>query len=248
MGIPGNKSLKAVQTGGPSGGFIPASLIDLPVDYESLTQTGSIMGSGGMVVIDEDICMVEMTKFFLTFTQAESCGKCIPCRWGTKQMLDILEDITSGKGRPGDIELLEELAESVKDNSLCGLGQTAPNPVLTSIRYFRDEYEAHINEKRCPALACIELTSYHILPDKCQGCGICLRECPTDAISGGKRMVHVIDQSRCIKCGTCLDVCPPRFGAVVKVSGEEVTVPGEPVPVAAIKASAVASSGSSSNE
>ena len=247
-GIPGNKSLKAVQTGGPSGGFIPASLIDLPVDYESLTQTGSIMGSGGMVVIDEDICMVEMTRFFLTFTQAESCGKCIPCRWGTKQMLDILEDIISGEGRPGDIELLEELAESVKDNSLCGLGQTAPNPVLTSIRYFRDEYEAHINEKRCPALACIELTSYHILPDKCQGCGICLRECPTDAISGGKRMVHVIDQSRCIKCGTCLDVCPPRFGAVVKVSGEEVTVPGEPVPVAAIKASAVASSGSSSNE
>ena len=247
-GIPGNKSLKAVQTGGPSGGFIPASLIDLPVDYESLAAAGSIMGSGGMVVLDEDTCMVEMTRFFLTFTQAESCGKCIPCRWGTKQMLDILEDITNGKGRPGDIELLEELAESVKDNSLCGLGQTAPNPVLTSIRYFRDEYEAHINEKRCPALACTELTSYHILPDKCQGCGICLRECPTDAISGGKRMVHVIDQSRCIKCGTCLDVCPPRFGAVVKVSGEEVTVPGEPVPVAAIKASAVASSRSSSNE
>jgi len=244
-GIPGNKSLKAVQTGGPSGGFIPASLIDLPVDYESLTQTGSIMGSGGMVVIDEDTCMVEMTRFFLTFTQAESCGKCIPCRWGTKQMLDILEDITNGKGRPGDIELLQELAESVKDNSLCGLGQTAPNPVLTSTRYFRDEYEAHINEKRCPALACTELISYYILPDKCQGCGICLRECLSEAISGGKRMVHIIDQSRCIKCGTCLDVCPTRFSAVVKVSGEEVIVPGEPVPVAAMKASAVASSRSS---
>ena len=241
-GIPGDKRLKAVQTGGPSGGFIPASLIDLPVDYESLTQTGSIMGSGGMVVIDEDTCMVEMTRFFLTFTQAESCGKCIPCRWGTKQMLDILEDIINGKGRPGDIELLEELAESIKDNSLCGLGQTAPNPVLTSIRYFRDEYEAHINERRCPALACTELISYYILPDKCQGCGICLRECPSEAISGGKRMVHIIDQSKCIKCGTCLDVCPPRFGAVVKVSGEEVLVPGEPVPVTATKASAVASS------
>ena len=150
--------------------------------------------------------------------------------------------------RPGDIELLKELAESVKDNSLCGLGQTAPNPVLTSIRYFRDEYEAHINEKRCPALACTELTSYYILPDKCQGCGICLRECPSEAISGGKRMVHIIDQSRCIKCGTCLDVCPPRFGAVVKVSGEEVTVPSEPVPVAATKASAVVFGRSSSNE
>jgi len=244
-GIPGGKSLKAVQTGGPSGGFIPADLIDLPVDYESLTQAGSIMGSGGMVVIDEDTCMVDMTRFFLTFTQAESCGKCIPCRWGTKQMLDILDDITNGKGRPGDIELLQELAESVKDGSLCGLGQTAPNPVITTIRYFRHEYEAHINERRCPALACTELISFYIDPDKCQGCGICLRACPTDAISGGKRMVHIIDQSKCIRCGTCLEVCPTRFSALLKVSGEEVPVPSEPVAVTGVKSTAVAISGSS---
>ena len=246
-GIPENKRLKAVQTGGPSGGFIPASLIDLPVDYESLAEAGSIMGSGGMVVMDEDTCIVDMTRFFLTFTQLESCGKCIPCRWGTKQMLDILEDITNGRGKPWDIELLQELAESVKDNSLCGLGQTAPNPVLTSIRYFRDEYEAHINEKRCPALNCTELISYYILPDKCQGCGICLKNCSSEAISGGKRMVHIIDQSKCIKCGVCRDVCPTKFGAVVKVSGEEVAVPSEPVPVTAPKRNKEASSESSAN-
>jgi len=230
-GIPEGKHLKAVQTGGPSGGFIPESLIDLPVDYESLAQAGSIMGSGGMVVIDDDTCMVDITKFFLNFTQAESCGKCIPCRWGTKQMLDILEDITSGRGRPGDIELLQELAESVKDGSLCGLGQTAPNPVLTSIRYFRDEYKAHIEEKRCPALACKALTSYYIAPEKCQGCMICLRSCPAGAIKGGKRVVHVIDQDKCTKCGTCLNVCPPRFSAVVKTSGEMPAISAEPVPV-----------------
>jgi NADH-quinone oxidoreductase subunit F len=232
-GIPEGKRLKAVQTGGPSGGFIPESLIDLPVDYESLAQAGSIMGSGGMVVIDEDTCMVDMTRFFLTFTQSESCGKCIPCRWGTKQMLDILEDITNGRGQVGDIELLQELAESVKDNSLCGLGQTAPNPVLTSIRYFRDEYEEHISEKRCPALACQALISYYILPDKCEGCMICARNCPVQAIEGGKRMVHVIDQDKCTKCGTCFDVCPPKFGAVAKLSGKPVDVLDEPVPVAA---------------
>ncbi len=232
-GIPGGKRLKAVQTGGPSGGFIPANLIDLPVDYESLTAAGSIMGSGGMVVIDEDTCMVDMTRFFLSFTQAESCGKCIPCRWGTKQMLDILEDIASGRGRPDDIELLQELAESVKDGSLCGLGQTAPNPVLTSIRYFRDEYEEHIAKKRCPSLYCQALISYYILPDKCEGCMICARNCPVQAIEGGKRMVHIIDQDKCLKCGTCLDVCPSKFNAVVKVSGEPVVVPEKPVPVAA---------------
>jgi len=230
-GVPEGKRLKAIQTGGPSGGFIPESLGDLPVDYESLAQAGSIMGSGGMVVMDEDTCMVDMTRFFLTFTQAESCGKCIPCRWGTKQMLDILEDIANGKGRPGDIELLQELAESVKDNSLCGLGQTAPNPVLTSIRYFRDEYEEHIVKKRCPALHCQALISYYILPDKCEGCMICARNCPVQAIEGGKRMVHVIDQDKCIKCGTCLDVCPSKFNAVAKVSGEPVAVPEKPVPV-----------------
>jgi NADH-quinone oxidoreductase subunit F len=231
-GIPEGKRLKAVQTGGPSGGFIPEKLIDLPVDYESLAQAGSIMGSGGMIVIDEDTCMADITKFFLTFTQSESCGKCIPCRWGTKQMLDILEDITNGRGRPGDIELLQELAESVKDGSLCGLGQTAPNPVLTSIRYFRDEYEEHIVGKRCAALHCKALISYYILPDKCEGCMICARNCPVQAIEGGKRMVHVIDQDKCTRCGTCLSVCPPKFNAVAKVSGQAVDVPEKPVPVA----------------
>jgi len=230
-GIPEGKRLKAVQTGGPSGGFIPERLIDLPVDYESLAQAGSIMGSGGMIVIDEDTCMVDITKFFLTFTQSESCGKCIPCRWGTKQMLDILEDIANGRGRPGDIELLQELAESVKDGSLCGLGQTAPNPVLTGIRYFRDEYEEHIVEKRCAALHCKALISYYILPDKCEGCMICARNCPVQAIEGGKRMVHVIDQDKCTKCGICLSLCPPKFNAIAKVSGEPVGVPEKPVPV-----------------
>jgi NADH:ubiquinone oxidoreductase subunit F (NADH-binding)/Pyruvate/2-oxoacid:ferredoxin oxidoreductase delta subunit len=234
-GIPGNKQFKAVQTGGPSGGCLPASHLDLPVDYESLAEAGSIMGSGGMVVMDEDTCMVDVARYFLSFTQAESCGKCVLCRAGTKHMLDILENICSGKGRPEDIDLLLELAEQVKAGSLCALGGTAPNPVLTTIRYFRDEYEAHVNEKRCPALACNELISFYILPDKCQGCGICLRDCPVEAISGGKRMVHVIDQSKCIKCGTCLDVCPTRFDAVTKVSAEEVTVPSEPVPVTASK-------------
>ncbi|HUW45062.1 MAG TPA: NADH-quinone oxidoreductase subunit NuoF [Dehalococcoidia bacterium] len=230
-GIPEGKRLKAVQTGGPSGGFIPERLLDLPVDYESLAQAGSIMGSGGMIVIDEDTCMVDITKFFLTFTQSESCGKCIPCRWGTKQMMDILEDIANGRGRPDDIELLQELAESVKDGSLCGLGQTAPNPVLTSIRYFRDEYEEHIVEKRCAALHCKALISYYILPDKCEGCIICARNCPVQAIEGGKRMVHVIDQDKCTKCGTCLSLCPPKFNAIAKVSGEPVDVPEKPVPV-----------------
>lgn len=232
-GIREGKKLKAIQTGGPSGGFIPARLLDLPVDYDSLAQAGSIMGSGGMVVVDEDTCMVDTAKFFLSFTQAESCGKCIPCRWGTKQMLDILEDITRGEGRSGDIELLEELAQSVKSGALCGLGQTAPNPVLTSIQYFRDEYEQHIFEKRCVALHCGDLVSLYILPDKCAGCMICARNCPVNAIQGGKRMVHVIDQSKCIKCGACLDVCPSKFGAVVKVSGESIEVPTEPVPVGA---------------
>jgi NADH-quinone oxidoreductase subunit F len=232
-GIPEGKRLKAVQTGGPSGGFIPANLLDLPVDYESLGQAGAIMGSGGMVVTDEDTCMVDITKFFLTFTQSESCGKCIPCRWGTKQMLDILDDITNGRGRPGDVELLQELAESVKDDSLCGLGQTAPNPVLTSIRYFRDEYEEHIVEKRCAALYCSALVSYYILPDKCEGCMICARNCPVQAIEGGKRMVHVIDQEKCIKCGTCLDVCPSKFSAVVKATGKLLDIPDKPIPVAA---------------
>ncbi len=230
-GIPGGKNFKAVQTGGPSGGCLPASFLDSPVDYESLANAGSIVGSGGMVVMDEDTCMVDVARYFLTFTQLESCGKCIQCRWGTKQMLDILEDIVSGNGRDGDIDLLLELGEAVKNGSLCALGGTAPNPVLTTIRYFRDEYEAHISEKRCPSLFCKALVSYYIDAEKCEGCGICARACPAEAINGGKRMVHVIDQGKCIKCGSCLDVCPTKFSAVAKVSGEAVAAPTEPVPV-----------------
>jgi len=234
-GIPDGKRFKAVQTGGPSGGCLPISYLNLPVDYESLAEAGSIMGSGGMVVMDDDTCMVDVARYFLSFTQSESCGKCVPCRLGTKQMLDILNNICNGKGKLEDIDLLLELSEAVKAGSLCGLGQTAPNPVLTTIRYFRDEYEAHINEKRCPSLACTQLITYYILADKCQGCGICLRNCPTEAITGGKQLVHIIDQSKCSKCGTCLDVCPSRFDAVTKVSGEEISVPSEPIPVTVAK-------------
>jgi len=230
-GIPGGKKFKAVQTGGPSGGCLPESYLDQPVDYESLSAAGSMMGSGGMVVMDEETCMVDVARYFLSFTQAESCGKCVPCRVGTKQMLDILERICRGEGKPEDIPLLQQLGEQIKAGSLCGLGQTAPNPVLTTLRYFRDEYEAHINEKRCPALSCTKLISFYILPDKCQGCGICARNCPSECIVGDKRMVHVIDQDKCVRCGTCLEVCPERFGAVVKVSAEKVDVPDEPIPV-----------------
>ncbi|MFA5307937.1 MAG: NADH-quinone oxidoreductase subunit NuoF [Dehalococcoidales bacterium] len=230
-GIPGDKKFKAVQTGGPSGGCLPESYLDKSVDYESLTAAGSMMGSGGMVVMDEETCMVDVARYFLSFTQAESCGKCVPCRVGTKQMLDILERICRGEGVPEDLALLEKLGNDIKAGSLCALGQTAPNPVLTTMKYFRDEYKAHIEEKRCPAGACTKLISFYILPDKCQGCGICARECPTEAIAGGKRMVHVIDQDKCVKCGTCLDACPAKFKAIVKVSGEKVDVPDKPIPV-----------------
>ena len=239
-GIPDDKAFRAIQTGGPSGGCLPESLLDLPVEYESLAEAGAIMGSGGMVVMDEETCMVDVARYFLSFTQAESCGKCVPCRVGTKLMLDILEDITGGKGTPQSIDLLMELSEAIKSGSLCALGQTAPNPVLTTLRYFRDEYEAHIDEKRCLALSCTDLITFYILPDKCEGCGICLRQCPSEAIVGSKRMVHVIDQSKCIKCSTCLDVCPTKFSAVVKVSGEELEVPTEPIPVASSKVAAEA--------
>ncbi|MFH1141491.1 MAG: NADH-quinone oxidoreductase subunit NuoF [Chloroflexota bacterium] len=223
-GTSSGKALKAVQTGGPSGGCLPASLLDLPVDYESLAQAGAIMGSGGMIVADEDTCMVDLARYFLSFTQTESCGKCVPCRLGTRQMLLILEDITAGRGTSESLDLLAELAEAVKAGSLCGLGQTTPNPVLTTLRYFREEYEAHIHERRCPALVCKDLISYYILPEKCRACLICLRNCPVEAISGGKWQLHVVDQEKCTKCGTCLDVCPQRFSAVVKLSGQAVPV------------------------
>jgi len=237
-GIPGGKEFKAVQTGGPSGGCLPATLLDLPVEYESLAEAGAIMGSGGMVVMDSDTCMVDIARYFLSFTQSESCGKCVPCRVGTKHMLDILEKITRGEGTPEDVDLLLNLGKSIKVGALCGLGQTAPNPVLTTYRYFADEYEAHTRDKICPALACTDLITFYILADKCQGCGICLRSCPAEAITGAKRLVHVIDQSKCIKCGTCLEVCPTKFSAVVKVSGEEIAVPSEPVPVTAARPTA----------
>ena len=230
-GILEGKSFKGVQTGGPSGGCLPSDVLDTPIDYESLTSAGSIMGSGGMIVMDEDTCVVDVARYFLDFVQKESCGKCVPGRVGTMEMLSIVEQITRGEGKPEDIDQLQRLATTVKSCSLCGLGQTAPNPVLTTIRYFRDEYEAHIIDKRCPALACKDLLSYYILPDRCQGCMICLRNCPADAIKGGKKMIHVIDQSKCIKCGTCLELCPTRFNAVVKVSGEKLTVPEAPIPL-----------------
>ncbi len=206
-GIIDNKEFKAVQTGGPSGGCIPASLLDTPVDYESLAKVGSIVGSGGMVVLDETDCMVNIAKFFLEFTQAESCGKCVPCRIGTKRLLEILTRITKGEGREGDIELLERLSGSVRSASLCGLGQTAPNPVLSTLKYFREEYETHIRDKKCPAKVCRDLLIYSIIEAKCKGCGACLRACPTGAVTGEKKKPHVIDPDKCIKCGACFDAC-----------------------------------------
>jgi NADH:ubiquinone oxidoreductase subunit F (NADH-binding)/(2Fe-2S) ferredoxin len=223
-GIADGKPFKAVQTGGPSGGCIPESLLDIPVDFDSLAAVGSIMGSGGMVVMDEDTCMVDVARYFLDFCQRESCGQCSLCRLGVLQMLNIVEAITEGEGKPEDIDLLVELGESIKKGSICGLGQSAPNPALTTIRYFRNEYEAHINEKKCPARVCRNLISYNILPDKCMACGICLRECPVGAITGAKKQVHVIDQDKCIRCGMCMSVCPQRFSAIECVSGKVMEV------------------------
>jgi NADH:ubiquinone oxidoreductase subunit F (NADH-binding)/NAD-dependent dihydropyrimidine dehydrogenase PreA subunit len=215
-GIKNGKKFKAVQTGGPSGGFIPASLLDLPVDYEELTKVGSMMGSGGMIVTDEDNCMVDMAKYFLAFTQTESCGKCVPCREGTKRMLDILERITSGEGTETDLELLGELSTMIAESSLCALGGSAPNPVLTTLKYFPEEYRAHVRDKKCPAHVCKKLITYSIDPVICldhgHGCDVCRKNCPDGAISGETKSVHAIDSTRCGRCGICYDAC--KFEAI----------------------------------
>lgn len=213
-GIPDGKKFKAVQTGGPSGGCIPKKLLDLPIDYEKLTEAGSMMGSGGMIVMDEETCMVDVAKYFLKFLQEESCGKCVPCREGVLRMGEILENITNGEGKPEDIELLEELASVIKDTALCALGGTSPNPVLSTIKYFRDEYKSHIEDKRCPAGVCNALIEYSINSKKCTGCGACVKKCPQDAISGEKKEPHSINPDKCIKCGACYDIC--KFEAIIK--------------------------------
>ncbi|MGZ7070422.1 MAG: NADH-ubiquinone oxidoreductase-F iron-sulfur binding region domain-containing protein [Methanobacterium sp.] len=217
-GIANNRKFKAVQVGGPSGGCLPESFIDTPIEYDSLTMAGAIMGSGGLVVMDDRTCMVDIAKYFLEFTQNESCGKCVPCRLGTKQMLDILIDITEKKGKMEDVDLLKELAEGIKSGSLCGLGQSAPNPVLTTIGFFKDEYDAHIKEGKCPALSCKEYIQYEINQEKCNRCMLCLRSCPVGAVSGGKKQIHMINPEKCIKCGTCLDTCSAKFDAVECIS------------------------------
>ena len=213
-GVPNGKKFKAAQTGGPSGGCIPSTYYDIPIDFENLKSIGCMMGSGGLIVMDEDSCMVDIAKFFLEFTVSESCGKCTPCRVGTKRMLEILTRISEGKGEMEDLEKLEELANFIHTNSLCGLGQTAPNPVLSTMRFFRDEYVAHIKDKTCPAGVCKKLLKYSIIEEKCKGCTLCARNCPVDAISGAVKMPHVIDTAKCIKCGACMDNC--RFGAIIR--------------------------------
>ncbi len=211
-GVPGGRKFKAVQSGGPSGGCIPESLIDLPVDYEELAKAGAIMGSGGLIVMDEDTCMVDLARYFVSFLEEESCGKCVPCREGIKRMREILTDIVEAKGKEGDIERLEELAYAIKEASLCGLGKTAPNPVLTTIRYFRDEYESHILHKRCPAKVCKAMIVYRVVPEMCTGCQRCVQECPVNAISGPRSQPHNVDLDKCIKCGACYEVC--KFDAI----------------------------------
>lgn len=213
-GIPGGKQFKAAQTGGPSGGCLTADHLDVPMEYDSLVSLGSMMGSGGLIIMDEDTCMVDIARFFLDFTQDESCGKCTPCRIGTKRMLEILNRLTRGDGKEGDIETLEALAENIKQSSLCGLGQSAPNPVLSTLRYFRSEYEAHIKEKKCPAGACQALIAYTIQAERCRGCGICARVCPVEAVSGQPKSPYTIDSEKCIKCGICQEKCP--FDAIAK--------------------------------
>jgi len=212
-GIPDGKKFKAVQSGGPSGGCIPEKLLDLPVDFEQLTKAGAIMGSGGLIVMDEDNCMVDVAKYFVEFLEDESCGKCVPCRSGIKRMREILARITQGKGKEDDIETLERLADTIRKASLCALGQTAPNPVLSTIKYFRDEYEAHIFKRQCPAAVCKDLIIYKIIAENCTGCTRCVQVCPSEAITGAKKEPHVIDLSKCIKCGACYEVC--KFDAVI---------------------------------
>ena len=227
-GIPQGNKLKAVQTGGPSGGVIPEQYLDTPIDFDELTKLGSMMGSGGMVVMDEDTCMVDTARYFISFCCEESCGQCSPCREGLRMLREILNDICEGKGQEGDIEAIEDIAEVMQDASLCALGGTAANPALTTLKYFRDEYEAHIREQRCPAQACQALTCYYIDPALCTACLICRRNCPTEAIYGEKGIVHWIDQEKCIKCDTCFQVCPPRFSAVRRISGEPLPEPPAP--------------------
>ncbi|MCP4896397.1 MAG: NADH-quinone oxidoreductase subunit NuoF [bacterium] len=224
-GIPDGKAFKAIQTGGPSGGCIPEDRLDIEVDFDELTKVGSMMGSGGMIVMDEETCMVDVARYFIDFLTDESCGKCVPCREGLRQMHRILTKITEGRGEESDIETLEELAETAQEASLCALGKTAPNPFLSTFRYFKDEYEAHIKEKRCPALSCKKLVSYFIEPEKCKACLICLKECPAGAIDGAKKTIHIIDQEVCDACGICFEVCPSRFEAVSRISGEPVPPP-----------------------
>ncbi len=230
-GIPDGRKFKAVQIGGPSGGCIPESLLDLPIDFDSLTNAGAMMGSGGMVILDEDNCMVDTARYFLDFTRHESCGKCTFCRLGTAQMLDILEDITIGEGKPEYLPLLEEVAVDIKEGALCGLGKTAPNPILTTLRYFKDEYIAHIDEKRCPAKVCEALTAFYIVPQKCErSCDACVGTCPTDAVFSGKKGIKVIDQEKCVKCGTCVTACPPQYNAIERISPLSELPPSEPRP------------------
>jgi NADH-quinone oxidoreductase subunit F len=218
-GIPGGKRFKAVQIGGPSGGCLPAEILDTPVGFKSLKQVGAMMGSGGMVVLDEDNCMVDTALFFLDFIQKESCGKCTFCRIGTKQMLEIMKDIAEGRGTMEQVDMLKDLAEDIQTGSLCNLGKTAPNPILTTLRYFREEYEAHINEKCCPAKACSALSAHYILPDRCErSCDACVGSCPTESIYANAKRIKVIEQSTCIKCGACLAACPPQYNAVTKIS------------------------------
>ena len=224
-GIPGGKKFKAVQTGGPSGGCIPEDQLDLPVGFDELTAAGSMMGSGGMIVMDEDTCMVDVARYFLDFLTDESCGKCVPCREGMRQMLKILTNITQGKGKEGDIELLEQLSETAIEAALCALGKSSPNPFLSTLKYFREEYDAHVKDKRCPALSCKELIAFYIDPEKCKACMTCARKCPSNAIISAKNQIHIVDQEKCTKCGTCFEVCPPKFRAVTKMSGEPVPPP-----------------------